>query len=105
MSSQVVQTRGVFHGLPVFSDDIKGLTAVITGANGISGQHMLRVLMQSPERWTKIICISRRPPYINGEIPKVTEHIALDFLSTPHDIAKVLLERGVQAYVVKDIEY
>ncbi|KIM93846.1 hypothetical protein OIDMADRAFT_45980 [Oidiodendron maius Zn] len=105
MSSQVVQTRGIFHGLPVFSNDINGLTAVITGANGISGQHMLRVLMQSPERWTKIICISRRPPYIDGEIPKIAEHIALDFLNTPHEIAKVLLERGVQADYVFFFSY
>lgn len=105
MSSQVVQTRGIFHGLPVFSNDIRGLTAVITGANGISGQHMLRVLMQSPERWTRIICISRRPPYMDAEITKVAEHIALDFLDTPHEIAKTLLERGVQAWVMEDIEH
>jgi uncharacterized NAD(P)/FAD-binding protein YdhS len=93
----MVQTRGIFHGLPVFSNDIKGLTAVITGANGISGLHMLRVLRQSPERWAKIFCISRRPPYMESGTPGVVEHIALDFLDTPKEIAKVLLERGVQA--------
>ena len=105
MSSQVVQSCGIFHGLPVFPDDIKGLTAVITGANGISGQHMLRVLMQSPERWSKIFLLSRRPPYIDGELPEVAEHIALDFLNEPHEIAKVLHERGVQWWVMRDSGY
>lgn len=98
MSTQVVESRGIFHGLPVFPENVKGLTAVITGANGISGQHMLRVLLQSPERWTKIICISRRLPFMkDGAVPGVVEHIALDFLDTPQAIANVLRERGVQA--------
>jgi N-acetyl-gamma-glutamylphosphate reductase len=65
---QIVESRGIYHGLPVYDDSLKGLTAIITGANGISGYYMLRVLAQHPERWSKIYCLSRRPPAIpDGE--------------------------------------
>jgi len=49
-----VQSKGIYHGLPVFPSKHKGLTAIVTGANGISGWYMVKVLAQSPERWTKI---------------------------------------------------
>lgn len=58
---------------------------------------MLRVLAESPERWTKIYCLSRRPPAIPDGLPPHAEHIALDFLQEPEDIAKVLKEKGVKA--------
>ena len=35
MTIQQVQTRGIYHGLPVFPEHQKGLTAIITGANDI----------------------------------------------------------------------
>ena len=94
---QQVQTKDIYHGLPVYPDDIKGLTAIITGANGISGHYMLRVLSQSPQRWSKIYCLSRRPPYIPGGLPANAEHIALDFLKDPSEIAQVLQDKGVKA--------
>lgn len=97
MSVQQIQSKGIYHGLPVFPSDAKGLTAIITGANGISGHYALRVLSQSPERWSKIYCLSRRPPYIEGGLPQNAEHIALDFLTSPKEIAKVLSEKGVKA--------
>ena len=46
---QTVQSRGIYHGLPVYDASLKGLTAIITGANGISGYYMLRVLAQDPD--------------------------------------------------------
>lgn len=95
---QQVQTRGIYHGLPVYPDSQQGLTAIITGANGISGHYMLRVLSQSPRRWTKIYCLSRRPPYISSDtVPKSAnvEHVAVDFLQTPDEIAAAL--QGKQA--------
>lgn len=58
---------------------------------------MLRVLSQSPERWSKIYCLSRRPPYIPGGLPANAEHIALDFLKSPEEIANVLKERSIKA--------
>ncbi|KAK5071075.1 hypothetical protein LTR64_007578 [Lithohypha guttulata] len=96
-STQQVQTKGIYHGLPVYDPSVKGLTAIITGANGISGHYMLRVLSQSPERWSKIYCLSRRPPYIPGGLPSNAEHIAVDFLKSPSEIASVLKDKGVKA--------
>jgi hypothetical protein len=94
---QVVQSRGIYHGLPVYPPELKGLTAIITGANGISGNYMLRVLAQAPERWSKIYCLSRRPPALPDGLPENAEHIAVDFLQKPEEIAKVLKEKGVKA--------
>ena len=103
MSSQHVISRGIFHGLPTFPE--KGLTAVITGANGISGNYMLRVLSQNPERWSKIYCLSRRPPLVEGGLPQNAEHIALDFLKKPEDIASTLKDKGVKADYVFFFSY
>src|SRR5689334_11046165 len=97
LNQQTVQSKGIFHGLPVFPSSTKGLTAIITGANGISGNYMLRVLAEAPERWTKIYCLSRRPPAIPDGLPPQAEHIALDFLNEPDEIAQVLKEKGVKA--------
>jgi hypothetical protein len=96
-NQQTVQSKGIYHGLPVYPSSLKGLTAIITGANGISGNYMLRVLAQDSERWSKIYCLSRRPPAIPNGLPNNAEHIALDFLKDPQDIAAVLKEKGVKA--------
>ena len=101
--SRPLQTKGIFHGLPTFDTNIKGLTAIVTGANGISGFHTMRVLLQSPERWTKIWAASRRPPpkEMMDLLPKEerdrVEHVALDFLSKPEEITKALKDKGVKA--------
>lgn len=95
--TQTIQTKGIYHGLPTYPSDLKGLTAIITGANGISGYHMLKVLAQSPERWTKIYCLSRRPPAIPGGLPPNAEFVSLDFLKEPKEIAQTLREKGVKA--------
>lgn len=79
-------------GLPCFEEE--GLTALVAGANGVSGQYMLRVLSQSPKRWSKIYALSRRPPQ-GFNAPNI-EHIALDFLSGQDAIREVLAEKGVK---------
>lgn len=104
-NQQVVFSHGIYHGLPTFPSNLKGLTAIITGANGISGNYMLRVLAQAPERWSKIYCLSRRPPAIPDGLPKNAEHIALDFLKKPEEIANVLKEHGVKADYVFFFSY
>ncbi|KAL1890770.1 hypothetical protein Sste5346_008095 [Sporothrix stenoceras] len=97
-STQVVRNDGPFRGLPTYGDDVKDLTAIITGANGMSGYHMVRVLAAAPQRWKKIYCLSRRPPPSNffedlGEGAKLIEHIPVDFLSDPEKIAESLKGR------------
>lgn len=92
-----VHDIGIYHSLPVFDPSIKGLTAIVTGANGISGHHMVRVLALSPKRWTKIYCLSRNPPVLKGGLPPNAEHISLDFLQSPEKIGAVLIEKGIKA--------
>lgn len=96
-TTQAVQSKGIFHGLPVYSDSAQftNLTAIVTGANGISGYHMVKVLAASPNRWNKIYCLSRRPPpdYFFkdlGDGANRVEHVEIDFLSSPSDIGKSL---------------
>jgi len=96
-TTQLVQRKGIFHGLPVHSDKIQGLNAVVTGANGISGYHMVRVLAESPQRWKRIYCLSRRPPVVPGGLPDNAEFVPCDFLKGPREIAKVLADKNVQA--------
>jgi hypothetical protein len=96
-NQQIVQSKGVYHSLSIYPSSLKGLTAIITGANSILGNYMLRVLAQDPERWAKIYCLLRRPPAIPNGLPKNAEHIALDSLQDPTSIAKVLKEKGVKA--------
>lgn len=49
-----LQNKGIYKNLPQFDPEVKGLTAIVTGANGISGFHTMRVLLESPNRWKKI---------------------------------------------------
>lgn len=99
-TTQQVQSKGYLHGLPVYPDssEFKGLTAIVTGANGISGYHMVKVLAASPERWSKVYCLSRRPPpdYFFRELgdgAARVEHVEADFLSDPSDIGKSLRDK------------
>jgi hypothetical protein len=93
-AQNVVYSEGSLHGLPSFPDEsnFTNLTALVTGANGISGYHLVRVLVANPKRWSQIYCLSRRPPPDNffedlGEGATRVKHIAVDFLSEPAQIA------------------
>ncbi|RVX69025.1 hypothetical protein B0A52_08092 [Exophiala mesophila] len=94
---QTVYSREIYHGLPTFDESHNGQTAIITGANGISGYAQLQVLAQSPQRWTKIYCLSRRPPAVPGGLPPQAEFIQCDFLKSPEEIGEVLKKSGVKA--------
>ena len=97
-----LQTKGIFRNLPTFDPSIQGKTALVTGANGISGFHTMRVLLESPERWTKVWAASRRPPppemmeLLPKEARSRVEQVACDFLTEPEEIAKKFKEKGVQ---------
>jgi hypothetical protein len=56
---------------------------------------MVKVLAASPQRWSKIYCLSSRPPPPNffadlGEGASRVEHLAVDFLDSPSRIAQQL---------------
>ncbi|KAJ5744275.1 hypothetical protein N7533_009145 [Penicillium manginii] len=110
-AQNVVYSEGSLHGLPSFPDEsnFTNLTALVTGANGISGYHLVRVLVANPKRWSQIYCLSRRPPPDNffedlGEGATRVKHIAVDFLSEPAQIAdrlkprRFLLQTGAKNY-------
>ena len=92
--TETVQSKGIYHGLPVFSPDLKDLSAIVVGASGISGRNMLQVLAEAPSRWRKVYALSRRLPDFQGTN---TEHVSVDLLKSPEDIAQVLRSAGVRA--------
>ena len=94
---QVVQMKGIYHGLPTYPEDVKGLKAIVTGANGISGQHMLRVLSEEPERWTHVYALSRRPPADKEKWGKSVTFLSVDLLDAPEKIAETFREEKVKA--------
>lgn len=93
----------IYHNLPTFDPAIKGLTAAVTGANGISGFATVRALLDSPGRWSKIYAISRRPPpeemlnLLRPDQRSRVQHVACDFLDSPEAIAQALKSASVTA--------
>ena len=96
-----VDSKGIYLGLPTYSPSLSGLKALVFGANGISGSYMLRVLSQAPERWEHVAAVSRHAPTVSSQgIGRNIEHMQIDLLENPRDIAKVLTSHQIQAYVV-----
>lgn len=101
-----LHNNGIFKNLPTFSPEIQGLTAIVTGANGISGFFTMRVLLENPHRWHKIWTLSRSPPpkemmdLLRPEQRDRVEHISVDFLGKPEDIASAMKAKGVTADAV-----
>jgi len=97
--TQTVYSEGIFSGLPTFpAHDGKKYTAIVTGANGISGSVIVDVLATTPERWETIYAMSRRPPTTTN--PRV-KPIAADFLSsTPEELAALFKKEGIKAWVL-----
>jgi nucleoside-diphosphate-sugar epimerase len=98
-----LHNRGIYHNLPTFDPSITNLSAIVTGANGISGFHTMRVLLQNPQRWSKIYALSRRPPpaemmaLLPEDQRSRVKHVACDFLEPPEAIAKTLMGGNVSA--------
>lgn len=98
-----LHNRGIYRNLPTFDPSIKDLEAIVTGANGISGFHTMRVLLESPQRWSKVYALSRKPPpkqmmaLLTEDQRSRVHHVAVDFLTSPDDIAKVMTDTGVSA--------
>lgn len=95
---------GIYHSLPEFNSSIKDLTAIITGAWGISGFGTLRALLDSPQRWSKVYTVSRSPP--SAEMLKLipihlqsrVQHVCCDLVSAePAPIAAILKEANATA--------
>ena len=96
--TQMVRSNGIYNGLPVLDDRHRDLRAIVVGASGISGQSMIDVLTESPQRWAKVYAMSRRAPQRGRNSNKnIVEHVPTDLLKEPQEIASKLEEHGVQA--------
>jgi nucleoside-diphosphate-sugar epimerase len=88
---RTTEDKGSFYSLPTFpAHDGKKYTIIVTGANGISGSHMVDVLAAAPERWEMIYAFSRKPAARSR--PNV-KSIAADFLELSPKELKVIFER------------
>ncbi|CAH0004480.1 unnamed protein product [Clonostachys byssicola] len=101
----VVHSNGIFHGLPTYpsTEGTQNLTALVAGATGLSGYHLVKVLAAS-QRWTKIYCLSSRLLPQNffldlGDGSGKVEHVAIDFLRQPAEIAECL------SGTIKDVDH
>ncbi|KAI8369615.1 NAD(P)-binding protein [Radiomyces spectabilis] len=72
-----------------------GKTAIVFGANGISGTALIeRLTSASKEEWSQIVAVSRRPPQIDHEDQRV-RFVSCDLLNgTIPEMAKSLVEAG-----------
>jgi hypothetical protein len=109
--SHTVRSVGIYHGLPTYpeSNTDTSLTALVTGATGLSGYHMVRALASS-RRWKTIVCLGSRPPPANffadlGDGADRVEHLAVDFRTDPSEIARCLSERISKVYVQVEPSY
>jgi nucleoside-diphosphate-sugar epimerase len=98
-----LRNNGIYHNLPQFDPSLQGLTAIITGANGISGFGTLRALLDSPQRWSKIYTISRSPlpaemaSLLDPNVLSKVEFVSCDFLSGTSSIVSALKGAKVDA--------
>ncbi|GAA5859072.1 hypothetical protein JCM1840_003736 [Sporobolomyces johnsonii] len=87
-------------------------TALVFGANGISGIALLEALSAtSTSEWAKIIAVSRRPPVLEHKDPRIVFE-SIDLLTSPQEIAAKLKHAGAAeathaffySYVAKEDE-
>ena len=91
-----VEDRDQFYSLPTFPEhDGKKYTAIVTGANGISGAYISQVLAESPQRWETVYALSRRPP--TAALGDNIKPLSVDFLSAPDEIAATLINNHIKA--------
>lgn len=98
LASNVID-KGIYHGLPTYPSSTRALKALVFGANGISGHHMLRVLCEDSQRWEQIVALSRRPPVESQSTSKKVRPVQLDLLQNPEKNAKILTDNNLEAQV------
>lgn len=100
---QPLRTSGIYRNLPTFDGSVKGLKAIVCGATGISGFNTIRSLLDTPNRWSNIYALSRKPfskdllAFFTDEQRARLQHISIDLSSKGEDIAKSLKDAGVEA--------
>lgn len=97
-----LRQSGIYHNLPDFDPSLKGLSAIVVGASGISGFHALRALLETP-RLDRIYSLSRKPltrdteAFLTKEQLSRITHVPVDLQASGKDLAKSLRAGGVKA--------
>ncbi|CAG5156869.1 uncharacterized protein ALTATR162_LOCUS4662 [Alternaria atra] len=100
---QPLRQSGIYRNLPTFDSSVKNLKAIVCGATGISGFNTIRSLLDTPDRWSKIYAVSRKPfskellAFFTDEQRARLQHISIDLSSSGDDIAKSFKDAGVEA--------
>lgn len=108
MSSREYPLRqsGIYRNLPSFSPSLKGLSAIVVGATGISGFNTIRSLLDVPGRWTTIYAVSRSPfsaemlSLMSEDQQSRIKHVSVDLTGPAADTAAALEAARVQAEYV-----
>lgn len=98
-----VANDGIYRGVPVYDASHDGKTAIVAGANGISGAHMLRSMGRHPSIWSRVYALSRRPPVmklLDDFAPNVSHH-SIDLLTSPEQVGKELRDAGIKKWSVQ----
>jgi nucleoside-diphosphate-sugar epimerase len=90
--AQRVKSLGIFHGLPDYDGIGKKHSALIAGANGITGSHVVKVLNENPDIWSNVYALSRKEPAnpLGGNV----KYLTMDLLNSPSAIASQLKDVG-----------
>lgn len=96
-----LRRSGIYRNLPTFDASIKGLTAIVVGATGISGFNTIRCLLDSPSRWKTIYALSRSPlskemlSLLSPEQQSRIQHISVDLTQSAEKTSSSLTQAGV----------
>lgn len=101
-SEYLLRQCGIYRNLPTFDPAIRGLSALVCGANGISGFNTIRALLDSPDRWAAIYTVSRSPlspeqlSLIPAPLRERIKHVPVDFNGPPEDVSRDLTKAKVR---------
>lgn len=92
-----VENDGIYRGVPFYETSYNGKTAIVAGANGISGAHMLRAMARHPSIWLHMYALSRRPPRVTlpAEFVNNVSHHPIDLLRPLPKWGKIFATQGL----------
>lgn len=93
-----VENDGIYRGLPVYDSTYHGKIAIVAGANGISGAHMLRAMGRHPDVWSHVHALSRRRPgqtRLPAGFAKNVSHHCIDLNTSPGQVGRDLKDAGI----------
>ncbi|GAB1731878.1 hypothetical protein NU195Hw_g9250t1 [Hortaea werneckii] len=98
-----LRQSGIYRNLPTFDSSVRGLTAIVVGATGISGMNTIRSLLDVPGRWETVYALSRSPfseevlSLFSFEQRNRIKHVSVDLTGSASEIASSLEKAGAKA--------